>query len=70
MMQKPLQRGKLYSCSTKEPMLQTPFTQAAQLTPRVTERTPFSPFTLILLHLTVRTTGSDTDEFAKSKENN
>lgn len=36
----------------------------------VPEQPQFSPFTPVLLHLTGRTTGSDTDEFAKSKENN
>lgn len=38
--------------------------------PESPKQPQFSPFTPILLHLTGRTTGSDTDEFAKSKENN
>lgn len=71
MMQQPLQRGKLYSLGTKEPGLHPPLhTSASADSQRVTEQPQFSPFTPILLHLTARTTGSDTDEFAKSKENN
>lgn len=41
-----------------------------QRLPKSPKQPQFSPFTPILLHLTGRTTGSDTDEFAKSKENN
>lgn len=70
MMQEPLQRGKLYSLGTKEPGLHPLPQQSFSWLPESPKQPQFSPFTPILLHLTGRTTGSDTDEFAKSKENN
>lgn len=63
--------GKIVFLQHKGANAANPFqASSSAYSQRVTERTQFSPFTPILLRLTVRTTGSDIDEFAKSKENN
>lgn len=70
MMQEPLQRGNCIPWAQRSQGC-TPFhSRASADSQRVPEQPQFSPFTPVLLHLTGRTTGSDTDEFAKSKENN